>query len=368
MPQDTRSSPPVALRVVRPFATEAELLEAEASAFTRTGVVLIGAASRPNGVVLRFEIALRDGAAVMRGEGRVVGYRPPSANDEGALMLRFTRLDVKSKALLDRAVSIREERRSLAPPAARPSPQAQPAQPKVPSPPRPSAAPPQASGASPRPSVNPSAAFGGSAPPRPSIPSVAPTVQAAPSPPPLEVMQSVDVNVDDDDEGTGEVDVSEVEEVEDVSPVSLDEGDLTVQAPPVAMFASGPAPLVPPEHMPAPGISPEKQPAQQPIAPEPPPPPRHAPERAPAPQRPPEHAPSPQRSPEPVRKLETNVREGALERLRARAKKLTELGSFFPVGERSSAPNQPPVTSGPHEPSMTPVLGSYVVSERNEKQ
>ncbi|MEO7094509.1 MAG: hypothetical protein ABI175_14735 [Polyangiales bacterium] len=380
MAHDTRSSPPVALRVVRPFATEGELLDAEASAFTRTGVVLIGAASRPNGVVLRFELTLRDGTAIMRGEGRVVGYRPPAANDEGALMLRFTRLDVKSKSLLDRAVSIREERRSLVPPGApRPSGTSQssmPAAPPAPSattppsvPSRPPGTPRPASAMPPRTSPHPAAAFGGG-PPRPGIPSVAPTVQASPSPPPSELMASVDVDVDDDDEGTGEVDVSEVEEVdevEEVAAVSLDEGDLTVQAPPVEMIASGPAPRVPPEHMPAPTPSPAHEPPSQPIAPEPPAPPVRSPEHAPAPQRSPERAPPPQRSPEPVRKLDSNVREGALERLRSRAKKLTELGSFFEVGERSSGPNQAPVTSAPHE-SMTPVLGSYVTAERDEKR
>jgi hypothetical protein len=396
MAHDTRSSPPVALRVVRPFATEAELLEAEASAFTRTGVVLIGAASRPNGVVLRFEIVLRDGSAVMRGEGRVVGYRPPSGSDEGALMLRFTRLDVKSKSLLDRAVAIREERRSLMPPAAKPnapapSPPAPPAAAAPPPSARPAPVPsrpplpPRPTGGPPRPPSVGAMRAAPSAPPRPVIPSVAPTVQAAPSPPPSEVLASIDVQVDVDDEGTGDVDLSEMQEVqeaqaqqpqahethdepEDVAPVALDESDLTVQAPPVEMIASGPAPRVPPpEHIPAPSPSPAKVPAPHPIAPEPPAPPVRAPERIPAPHHAPERVPPPQRSPEPVRKLDTNVREGALERLRARAKKLTELGSFFPVGERSSGPNQPPVTAAPNE-SMTPVLGSYVVGERDEKQ
>lgn len=218
-------------------------------------------------------------------------------------------------------------------------------------------------------------------------------VQASPSPPAVEaippsqvaasseVIASIDVQVDVDDEGTGDVDLSEMQEVqevqeaqrvsepEDVAPVALDESDLTVQAPPVEMIASGPAPRVPPpEHIPAPTPSPAKVPAPHPVAPEPPPaPPVHAPERMPAPHHAPERMPTPQRSPEPVRKLDANVREGALERLRARAKKLTELGSFFPVGERSSGPNQLPVTAAPHE-SMTPVLGSYVTAERDEKQ
>jgi hypothetical protein len=107
-----RSQPPVAVRVVRPYESEDALLASESGAFTRTGVVLVGGPSRPSGVVIRFEIALRDGSSVMRGEGRVVSFRPPTAAEEAALLLRFTRLDVKSKNFLDRAVAQREAEKS----------------------------------------------------------------------------------------------------------------------------------------------------------------------------------------------------------------------------------------------------------------
>lgn len=261
----TRNNPPVAVRIVRPFPDEEALLAAEAGVFTRTGVVLLGAPSRPNGVVLRFEMCLHGGAVVMRGEGRVVGYRAPNDTEESALMLRFTRLDVKSKALLDRAVALREERRSLAPPVP-------PSQPKPPS----------------------------VAPPR--KPTTAPPASAAPP---------TSRETSDDD----------AMDVNDVDLKSADETDRTEQAPPVA--ASGPKV---PEKAPMPSPSPGGVPVPHPVAPPSPATPIHSPEPAPHP-RGPEHMPPPQRSPEPKRHaatsefrttLEPPQRDSALDRLRKR--------------------------------------------------
>lgn len=234
-------SPPVAVRVIRPYADEDALLEAEVGAFSRTGIVLVGAPSRPNGVVLRFEMCLRDGTAVMRGEGRVVGHRAATAQEEGALMLRFTRLDVKSKALLDRAVALREERRSLAPPPPAPPP-----------PPQPSAPPPSAaSAAPPAPSVPPqSVRPSGSIAPRMALPSVAPVATPAaearraeaPPEPPIEEAPRAESDVDvavalpepATPSTTEDLGDDDVEEIDPDEVRAEDEGGLTEQAPPVA--------------------------------------------------------------------------------------------------------------------------------------
>lgn len=101
---------PVAIRITRPYADEDEYLARESEAITRTGVLLLGAQPRPEGVILRFEVVLRSGVVLLRGEGRVVGYRAKLVGEVGALALRFTRLDTKSKALVDRAVALREAR------------------------------------------------------------------------------------------------------------------------------------------------------------------------------------------------------------------------------------------------------------------
>ena len=339
MVKDARSQPPIAIRVVRPYATEDELLLHEASAFSRTGVVLLGAPSRPNGVVLRFEIALTDGSSVMRGEGRVVGFKAPMANEEGALMLRFTRLDVKSKSLLDRAVTIREERRSLAPLPAKPGHAAPPGPAPTRSgavPSSPSSRPPIAAPASSPPAASPPAPAAAVSV-RPPMPSVAPVLAGA----------TQDEDLDDAD-------------VEEVADADLEEAEPTVHAPPVAMleaFAAQAAGPKPPEHAPEPA-PPPAEPAPHPVAPPMHTPPTRSPDRAPGPKIAPEHAPPPQRSPEPARRLDAATRASALDRLRERAKKLIELQSMYPVGDRSSGPNGAP--RGSMEPGHTPVLGSLV--------
>ncbi len=94
---------PVAVRAVRPFADADEFLAHEANTVARTGVLLVGAPSRPQGVILRFELTLTSGDVLLRGEGRVVGYRENVIAGEPGLLLKFTKLDSASKDLVDRA-------------------------------------------------------------------------------------------------------------------------------------------------------------------------------------------------------------------------------------------------------------------------
>jgi hypothetical protein len=116
--------PPVAIRITRPQTTEDDFLEQELETLNRTSVTLLGAQPRPQGVVLRFEIVLSTGYVVMRGEGRVVGFRPNAHQGLGGLTLRFTRLDSRTKTLVDKAAALRERRRpsSAAPAPPEPSP------------------------------------------------------------------------------------------------------------------------------------------------------------------------------------------------------------------------------------------------------
>jgi hypothetical protein len=140
VPEDSQT--PVAIRITRPYATEDEFLEQELDTLSRTSVTLLGAQPRPQGVVLRFELVLSSGTVLMRGEGRVVGFRPNAHQGLGGLTLRFTRLDSRSKALVDRAAAVRERRRPasmMPPPGASLTPPAPPAS-------EPADAPPVASG------------------------------------------------------------------------------------------------------------------------------------------------------------------------------------------------------------------------------
>jgi hypothetical protein len=107
-------------------------LEHERVSLAKTGVILLGVPQRPQGVILRFELALESGDALVRGEGRVVGYREKAHGDLPGLVLRFTKLDPRSKAFLDRVFADASEpasQRDVAiavatpePPKARPEP------------------------------------------------------------------------------------------------------------------------------------------------------------------------------------------------------------------------------------------------------
>jgi len=122
VPDDPR--PPVAIRITRPYATEDEFLEQELETLTRTSVTLLGAQPRSQGVVLRFELVLSSGVVVLRGEGRVVGFKANAHHGLSGLTLRFTRLDSKSKALVDKVATLRERRRPSALPGVPASPAA----------------------------------------------------------------------------------------------------------------------------------------------------------------------------------------------------------------------------------------------------
>lgn len=114
--------PPVAIRIVRPYETEDALLEHELDTIGKTSVVLIGAHPRPTGVILRFEVTLASGATVLRGEGRVLAHKDNAFRGQAGLTLRFTRLDPRSKAVVDRATSMREQRQAEGGTPSRPAP------------------------------------------------------------------------------------------------------------------------------------------------------------------------------------------------------------------------------------------------------
>jgi hypothetical protein len=130
VPDDPR--PPVAIRITRPYASEEEYLEQELELISRTGITLVGAHPRPAGVVLRFELVLSSGHVLVRGEGRVTGFKPNAHEDVGGLSLRFTRIDARSKALLDKATARREAKRPSSRPPEPTLPSSPPGEPVLP--------------------------------------------------------------------------------------------------------------------------------------------------------------------------------------------------------------------------------------------
>jgi hypothetical protein len=188
---ENAARPPVAVRIVRPYETEEAFLENELETIGKTSVILIGAHPRPTGVILRFEVTLASGTTVLRGEGRVLAHKENAFRGQPGLALRFTRLDPRSKALVDRAAAIREARlANEARPASVPPPAAPAAQPDPP--PATSPQPAQRRAAAPadaRAGQEPAQAPPMQRPSAPSIPVPAPgpvlaEILGAPTPPP----------------------------------------------------------------------------------------------------------------------------------------------------------------------------------------
>jgi hypothetical protein len=102
--------PPPTIRITRPWASEKEFIEGDLAYLGRTGVLLPNAPAREPGELIRFEIVLSTGAPVFRGEGHVVLYHAPGGAKPPGLEVRFTRIDARSKLVLDR---VRERRTAL---------------------------------------------------------------------------------------------------------------------------------------------------------------------------------------------------------------------------------------------------------------
>jgi hypothetical protein len=114
----SNDSKPIAIRIVRPYESEEAWFENELETMTRSSLILVGASAREPGVVLRFEVTLSTGKPVLRGEGKVLEYVPPkTAADPGlsGLMIRFTKLDPKSKRNPRPALAVAAESEEKAP-------------------------------------------------------------------------------------------------------------------------------------------------------------------------------------------------------------------------------------------------------------
>jgi molecular chaperone DnaK len=167
-PHDKRSGErmPVGLAVRLSYATVDEFVERFAVNISRGGVFIRSRDPRPVGTRLAFELRLHGGEPVIRGKGVVRWVRaestgrPPVAPGMG---VQFTDLDDRSRAVVERMVTLKE-RRGLAPGVATPAPVA----------PRPSHTPvPIRSHPLPVPGVAPPAAPTSASTPRPGTPALA---------------------------------------------------------------------------------------------------------------------------------------------------------------------------------------------------
>jgi hypothetical protein len=102
--------PPPTVRITRPWGSEKEFIDGDLAYLGRTAILLPNAPAREPGELIRFEIVLSTGTPVFRGEGHVVAHNPAGGPKPEGLEVRFTRIDARSKLILDR---VRERRTAL---------------------------------------------------------------------------------------------------------------------------------------------------------------------------------------------------------------------------------------------------------------
>ncbi|MFL5320716.1 MAG: TIGR02266 family protein, partial [Myxococcaceae bacterium] len=132
----------VPLRVRLPYASEDEFVEKYGSNVAKGGVFIATRAIKPEGTPLSFEFVLQDGTPLLRGEGAVVKAQVDEGGSRSGMTVRFTRLDARSKALVDRILAHRSGVSESPPP---PAPDASAEWSAAPAPPPSRASPPSAS-------------------------------------------------------------------------------------------------------------------------------------------------------------------------------------------------------------------------------
>ncbi len=99
---------PIVLRLERPYDTEEEFLRVESWTIAQRSILLVDEAERPAGTVVRCELALRGGHALIVAEGEVSKRLPPRDNRPGGLVVRLKRLSAASSAFIARALAARK--------------------------------------------------------------------------------------------------------------------------------------------------------------------------------------------------------------------------------------------------------------------
>jgi hypothetical protein len=100
----------VTFRVIRPYSTEEEFLEAEAWTINTRSVLLIDIAPHREGLVVRLELTLASGKALIVAEGSVAKHLAASPSRPGGLVVRFRRMSAASSEFVKRAVSAAADR------------------------------------------------------------------------------------------------------------------------------------------------------------------------------------------------------------------------------------------------------------------
>jgi hypothetical protein len=111
----TNVADPVVLRVVRPYASDADLLGAEGWTITMKRIVLIGARPLKRGTIVQVELVLKTGEKVLRAEGKVIGMAKARSDRPKGLEVRLKRYGAATKRFLERAAQAAKEEESQTP-------------------------------------------------------------------------------------------------------------------------------------------------------------------------------------------------------------------------------------------------------------
>jgi molecular chaperone DnaK len=98
----------IPLRIRLPFSTESEFVDKYGAHLAPGGIFITTRSSKPEGTPLSLEVVLSDGSRVMRGEGVVEKVVVDERPGKSGMLVRFTRIDAKTKALLDLVAAARE--------------------------------------------------------------------------------------------------------------------------------------------------------------------------------------------------------------------------------------------------------------------
>jgi hypothetical protein len=113
---------PVIIRVIRPYWSVEEYLEAEADTIDTRGMLLVGADPLPKNTTVKFVVSLASGEQLIRAEGVARSHVPASPASPGGLRVWFRRFGVATKAIIDRAGAIKARATGIQPePAAQAS-------------------------------------------------------------------------------------------------------------------------------------------------------------------------------------------------------------------------------------------------------
>jgi hypothetical protein len=104
------------LRLSRPYDTEEALIEGDFASIGRPWIILPDVPVLAVGELVRFEVLLATGAPAIRGEGTVVAHHPPGGSKPPGLEIKFTRMDARTKSIIERVYAKRLALRAFSAP------------------------------------------------------------------------------------------------------------------------------------------------------------------------------------------------------------------------------------------------------------